>query len=66
MSTVTSGLAPVPRERAIVAYSSAGHALMHLTLAVMTARLAYCAATAATDAAYDAPTQQQTSLNTVG
>jgi len=43
-----------------------GHALMHLTLAVMTARLAYCAATAATDAACDAPTQRQTSLNTVG
>ena len=33
MSTVTTGPAPVPRERAIVAYSSAGHALMHLMTA---------------------------------
>jgi len=43
-----------------------GHALMHLTLAVMTARLAYCAAAASTGDACDAPTQRQTSLNTAG
>ena len=41
-----------------------GHALMHLSLAIVAGRLAYRAANAAVAEAADGPTQRQTSLNT--
>jgi hypothetical protein len=41
-----------------------GHALMHLSLACVAARLAYCAANAPAVETADGPTQRQTSLNT--